>query len=99
MAGFAQQAITLTPYYGSVGTTATSIVPARSDNGRNLVLIQNTHASQSLGVTLDGTTPVIGANALTLAAGASLQLDKAVPQGAIELIGSGASTTYMIYIG
>ena len=100
MAGYAQQAVDAAGLNGSVGTTAAmNVVPANSARGRSLVIVQNTHASQNLGVTFDGATPVIGGNAITLVPNGSILLDSAVPQGGISVIGSGSGTTYMIYTG
>jgi len=55
------------------------------------VIIQNTHASQSLSVSFDG-----GSKYFTLAAGKSLDIDVETVQ--IDVLGSGVGTTYEILV-
>lgn len=78
----------------SVGAAATEIVSASS--GRDTLIIQNTHASQTLTVVLDRTAANGGTDSapgvgLVIAAGAMLVLEGY--RGYVNAYGSGAATT------
>lgn len=80
----------------SVGTSA--VVALAADPTRNFLLIQCNHATQSIGFTLDGSTPVIGNAGTTVLkgdtanAGGAVIFDTFVPTGPVTIIGSGAAT-------
>jgi hypothetical protein len=78
----------------TVGTTAA--VALTANPSRQFVQLQNIHPSQSLGYTVDGSTPVIGTNGFVLVPYGSVTLDVYVATGAITVIGSAASTAYCI---
>lgn len=80
---------------GTVGTSAAIALTA--NNNRQYLTIQNVHATQNLGYTVNGTTPIIAqAGTFTLTPGQQVILDTFVPTGAVTVIGSGASTAYTI---
>ena len=77
---------------GSVGTSAASILAINS--GREYLLIQNTHASNTLYISLGGTATT---SHIQIAAGSALVFESAtIPTCAISGIGSDASTTYVV---
>jgi hypothetical protein len=76
----------------SVGTTGNNTpILTRPSNKRIFLLIENTHATQSLFVGF-GIVPgsTIG---ITIAPGGNLMLDNTLPQNDVYLAGSGAATT------
>lgn len=83
---------------GSQNVGAAAVVALAADPTRQFLQIQNNHATQTLGFTLDGSTPVIGqAGTIVLAggtgsAGGTATYDTFVPTGAVTIIGSGAAT-------
>lgn len=79
----------------SVGTAGSQVpVLSRPDGKRTFLLIQNTHATQSLFVGF-GVQPS-AAIGITLVAGGNMLLDAAVAQDDVFLAGSGAGTTGLI---
>lgn len=81
---------------GTVGTTASAIILARSPQ-RRFLMIHNPSASLTLSYTIDGTTPVINAaGTVTLGPLGTSTFDEFIPMGDITFIGSGAGTPYTI---
>jgi len=78
----------------NLGTAATTILAA--DVYRGYLRIQNISGSNSMGCTIDGTTPVIGTHGFTIAAGNAVVFDVFVPVGALVCIGSASSTAYNV---
>ena len=79
----------------TVGTSASVALSANAQ--RQFLMIQNVHATQNVGVTFNGSTPVIAqAGTFTLTPGQALILDVFVPTGAVTVIGSGSSTPVTI---
>ena len=76
------------------GATATTVT---ANPSRNFLQIQNTHASQNLAFTLEGSTPVVNGTGITLGPLGVATYDTFVPTGLVTVIGSGAATTYSIY--
>ena len=74
----------------TIGAASAALVPANRD--RIEVFIKNTHATQSLSLSLGGTATV--GSGIVLAAGESAIIDSFV--GAINAIGSGAGTTVAV---
>lgn len=54
-------------------------------------------SANTLAFTLDGTTPVINGNGITLLPGGNATYDTFVPLGAVTVIGSATNTAYNIY--
>lgn len=81
----------------TVGASSTTALEANSV--RNFLMIQNTHAANSVGVNLSGGTAAINAaGSITLAAGsAPMTFSQGVPVNKITVIGSGVGTTVTIY--
>ena len=81
-------------YNGSVGTSP--VTTTFDLNGESVIstrlIISNTHATQDLLVTLDGS-----ANQFTIAAGSD-PLNIPVSVGSVDLEGSGAGTTYEMIV-
>lgn len=79
--------------YGTAAALALAVDPTRQ-----FLQIQNNHATQQVGYTLDGSTPVLGAaGTFVLAGGAggaggSATYDTFIPTGAVNIIASGATT-------
>lgn len=86
---------------GVTGTVGTSSALALAANTvRQFFQIINnstTVAGNTLAFTLDGTTPTVNGNGITLNPGGSATYDVVSPTGAINVIGSAASTPYQIY--
>jgi hypothetical protein len=77
----------------SAGLVSTGVpILTRPDNKRVFLLIENTHATQSIfvGFGINNPGPTIG---VTITAGGSFLLDTRVPQNDIYLAASGADTT------
>ena len=104
-----QDSITQNNFYGTVGTTAitvltTSVYETQGSNIqgpsqlRQLLQIHNPTAlnGASIAYTTDGTTPVIGGAGITLFPGGTSTYDVRVPAGPINLIASASSTAYSI---
>ena len=72
---------------GTISTTKAQVTPTAADAKIMTVLIQNTHASNTLQVSFDAST-----NWFTIAAGKSLAVGADVTS--FWVIGSGAGTTY-----
>lgn len=84
---------------GSVVPNASTSVLAANSN-RNFLLIQNSDAALTIGVRLDGGIAVLNAQGtITLAPGATMLFDVAVPMGAITAISGGAGAQLTIYEG
>ena len=83
---------------GAASAVATmNVISSAINNGRNYIVIQNTHPTQTLGWTCTvGLTPVLGSVGFTLLPGGSYTADTGVFQGPVNVIGSGAGTTYHI---
>lgn len=84
--------------YGTVGTSAAvALAQANPVGTRFFLQIQNTHATQDIWFTVDGTTAAVGSG-FKLPGGnaASATYDLVVPQNAISIIGSAAGTTYTL---
>lgn len=104
----AQDTTNIQTYYGTVGTSATTVIAslaaaagaiATQTGLRQHLQIHSPSASASVAYTLDGTAPVINGQGLTLTSTNPTSLyNIKVPQGAITLIGSGASTPYTIVV-
>jgi hypothetical protein len=85
---------------GTVGTAATVELAAPALGVvRGFLQIENPSASASLAFTLDGSTPVVNGNGITLGPLGSATYDTWVPQGAVTMIGSGSSTPFTICAG
>ena len=82
--------------YGiALGTSAQTILPA--DGARKFLEIQNTTAATNiLACTLDGTTPSVNANGISLQPYQIRTYDTYVPTGALKCIGSAGSTGYYV---
>lgn len=79
----------------TVGTTAEIALAANPQ--RQFLDIQNVHATQNVGYTLNGTTPVIGqAGTFVLTPYQEKLLDTFVVTGAVTVIGSGSGTPVTI---
>lgn len=79
----------------NVGTSAADITSTSQTAAS--VLIKNTHASQTLYIDADGETATTGS--YPIAAGDQLALDIMVDKSnGFSLIGSGASTTYVVLL-
>jgi hypothetical protein len=93
---------------GSVGTTAAIALATTIGTGttRNFLQIQNTHISNQIYYTLDGTTPSAsvgfvlgGVSAGTAQPDSFHQYFDCVPTGPVTVIGSAAGTTWTIGSG
>lgn len=81
---------------GTVGTTASGIILARSPQ-RKFLIIHNPSSSLSLSYTLDGTTPVINAaGTITLGPLGTSTFEDFILMGDLNVIGSAASTPYTV---
>lgn len=81
-----------------IPNASTSVLPANPN--RNFLLIQNSDNALIIGVRLDGGIAVINApNTITLAPGATMLFDVAVPMGAVTAISSGAGAQLTVYEG
>lgn len=79
----------------SVGTAASLGLAA--DPQRQLLIIQNVHATNTVGYTLDGSTPVLAtAGTFMLTANTRHTYELVVPIGPVNVIASGASTPVTI---
>tara|TARA_R100000808_G_C2079207_1_gene103704 strand:+ start:349 stop:672 length:324 start_codon:yes stop_codon:yes gene_type:complete len=80
---------------GTVGTVAATLLAA--NNEREYLLVQNTHASNTLYISLGGTAT---SSHVQIASGAALVFESGtVPSCAISGIGSAAGTTYIVVAG
>lgn len=81
----------------SVTVGASAAVALAANAQRQYLTIQNVHATQNVGYTANGTTPVIAsAGTFTLTPGQQVIFDTFVPTGAVTVIGSGSSTPVTI---
>ena len=86
----------VTKYTGTVGTSSATVVP--SEYTRKVLEVHNSSSQASkilITYTLDGTTPVIGGNGTTVQPEQS-SMPGGNNTGAIKLIGSNASSPYVI---
>lgn len=81
----------------TVGTTAA--VALKENNQRQFLYVENPLTTgNNLGVTIDGTTPVIGAaGTILLTPGNGIMFDIFVPMGPVTVIGSGTGTPATVY--
>lgn len=85
---------------GTVGTAAAQAIAAIAVGGtRGVLIIENNHATNSMAYSLDGTTPVIGGNGFTLGPLGKDIYSIWVPQGSVQVIGSGSGTAYTLCSG
>lgn len=90
--------------YGTVGTLAVQILAAATLNpvsrrpGRQRLRVHNPSSTNSLAMTLDGTTPVVNGQGYTLPPYGTYDDTVQVSQGALTLIGSGSGSPYTISI-
>lgn len=78
----------------SLGTSP-ALVLVR-DSSRGFLQFQNTSSVNSLACTLDGTVPAINGNGIQLAPLMAATYDEFVPTGALNCVGSSASTSYTV---
>lgn len=82
----------------TLGTTP--VVALAVNTSRQFFQIVNnstTVSTNTLAYTLDGTTPVVNGNGVTLNPGGNATYDTFCPVGAVTVVGSAASTAYNIY--
>lgn len=80
----------------STNLSTSPVTILTSDKSRGFLQIVNNSASNSMACSVDGSTPSINGNGVTLLAGGSATYDAFVPTGAVVCIGSGASTAYNV---
>jgi len=87
---------------GTVGTGAT-VELAAPTNGqvRQFLRVENPAATggNSIAFTVDGSTPVVNGQGVTLYPGGNALFDTWVPQGAVTIIGGGAGSPWSICAG
>ena len=64
---------------------------------RKYLIVHNPSATASLAITLDGTTPVVNSNGITLFSGGTWVSDQYTMNGTLSMISSAASSSATIY--
>lgn len=92
---FAQAVNNYVDASGTVG--ASGKIALAANPSRAALIIENVSASNTLYVTIDGTSPSPGApGTFTIAAATVLRWENKCPSGAVEVFGSGTNTAYTI---
>lgn len=85
---------TVLPITGVYGTAGVSALVLAANTTRQHLMIHNPSTTASLAFTLDGTTPVVNGQGITMGPLGAAFYDSFIATGAVTMIGSGPYTIY-----